>query len=43
MKTKLSFKVGMAVIKSNTTRVVVIVTNTRRYPYIEFMKSSNDD
>ena len=30
----------MAVIKSNKTRVVVMVT---RYPYINFMKSSSDD
>ena len=33
----------MAVIKSNETRVVVMVTNARRHPYVDFMKSSSDD
>ena len=37
-QSKLSFKVGLAVIKSNKTRVVVMVTNT-----IDFMKSSSDN
>ena len=30
----LNYKVGMAVIKGSETRVVVMVTNTRRHPYI---------
>ena len=29
--------------KKHQTRVVGIVTNTRRHPYINFMKSSSDD
>ena len=37
---KTDYKVGIAVIKS---RVVVMVTNARRHPYIDFMKSSSDD
>ena len=39
----MNYKVGMAVIKSTKTRVVVMVTNARRHPYIDFMKSSSDD
>ena len=31
---KLNYKVEMAAIKSTKTRVVVMVTNTRRHPYI---------
>ena len=33
-------KVVMAVIKRTKTRVVVMIINTRRHPYINFMKSS---
>ena len=34
----------MAVIKSTKTRIVVMVTNARRHPYInDIMKSSSDD
>ena len=37
-KKKLNYKVGMAVIKSGTKiRVVVVVTNTKRHPYIYFL------
>ena len=36
-------EVWIAVIKSTKTKVVVMVTNARRHPYIDFMKSSSDD
>ena len=39
---KLRKKVGMAVIKRNKTKIVVMVIDTRRHPYIDFMKSSSD-
>ena len=42
IKTEL-YKVGVAVIKSTKTRVVVMVTNMRRHPYINLMKSSSDN
>ena len=35
--TGINYKVGMAVIKSTKTRVVVMVTNTKRHPYIYFL------
>ena len=31
-----NYKVGMAVIKSTKTRVVVMVTNIKRHPYMYF-------
>ena len=42
-KLNYKYKVGIAVIKSTKTRVVVMVTNATRHPYIDFMKSTSDN
>ena len=34
---KIDYKVGIAVIKSTKIRVVVMVTNASRHPYIDFV------
>ena len=37
----MTYKVGIVVIKSMKTRVLEMVTNTRRHPYIYFLIMSD--